>query len=301
MLKMSKVGFIGLGTMGRHMARNLLKAGHELFFMARREEVAREFRELGGKQCPTPASVTEAAEFVISIVTADAEVTEVALGPQGIIEAAGPGKTYIEMSTIGPWTVRRLGERFQAAGMALVDAPVSGGPWGAESGTLTIMCGGEAADFERCRPVFEAVGQRLFHVGPLGAGQTVKLVNQMMAGAIMALVGEGFVLAKAAGADLNAFADVVSCSSGGSAMFDARGKKFILADQYKPGFKTELMRKDVGLALEMAKQLDVPLPLVSAAMQQYMAAMRLGLAADDFAAVVKVCEQAAGVQVVEPT
>jgi 3-hydroxyisobutyrate dehydrogenase-like beta-hydroxyacid dehydrogenase len=296
---MSKVGFIGLGTMGRHMARNLIKAGHELVFLARREEVADEFRALGGTQKATPAEVTRAAEFVITIVTADAEVTEVALGPGGILEGAAAGKTYLEMSTIGPWTVREIGRRIQAAGMAMLDAPVSGGPWGAESATLTIMCGGEEADFQRSRPVLEALGQRLFHLGPLGAGQTVKIVNQMMAGGIMALIAEAFVLAKAAGADLEKMADVVSVSSGGSTMFEHRARKFVLADHYVPGFKTELMRKDVSLALEMARQMDVPMPVASAALQQYLAAIRQGHAAEDFAAVVKVCQSQAGVRLTE--
>lgn len=296
---MSKVGFIGLGTMGRHMARHLIQAGHELFFLARRDDVARQFRELGGVQKATPAEVTRAAEFVISIVTADAEVKEIALGPGGIMEGAAAGKTYLEMSTIGPWTVREIGQRLQPTGMAMLDAPVSGGPWGAESGTLTIMCGGEAADFQRAKPVLEAMGQRFFHLGPLGAGQTVKIINQMMAGGIVSLIAEAFVLAKAAGADLDAFADVVSVSSGGSTMFEHRAKKFILADQYVPGFKTELMRKDVSLALELARQRDVPMPVASAALQQYLAAMRQGHGSEDFAAVVKVCENQAGVKLVD--
>jgi 3-hydroxyisobutyrate dehydrogenase-like beta-hydroxyacid dehydrogenase len=296
---MSSVGIIGLGTMGARMARNLIKAGHQLSFVARRPEVAQEFTALGGRRYDTPAEVTREAEFVITIVTADAEVCEVALGPQGILAGAAPGKTYLEMSTIGPWTVRQLGQRFRDAGMAMLDAPVSGGPWGAEAGTLTIMCGGEADDVARCRPVFEAIGKRVFHIGPLGAGQTVKLVNQMMAGAIMALVAEGFVLAKAAGADVQAMADVVAVSSGGSTMFDSRAKQFILADQYVAGFKTELMRKDVRLALEMAGQLDVALPVASAAYQQYLAALKSGHAELDFASVIKVYEQAAGLKVVD--
>jgi 3-hydroxyisobutyrate dehydrogenase-like beta-hydroxyacid dehydrogenase len=225
----------------------------------------------------------------------------VALGKHGIIEAASPEKLYIEMSTIGPWTVRRIGEQLRRAGMSMLDAPVSGGPWGAENATLTIMAGGAEQDYQRALPLFQVLGKRLFHVGPLGAGQTVKIINQMMAGSIMALVAEAFVLAKAAGADLNAFADIVSVSSGGSTMFEHRAKKFILADQFQPGFKTSLMRKDVSLALEMAEQLNIPLPLTSAALQQYLAAIQLGHANDDFAAVLRVCEQAAGLKVVEPT
>jgi 3-hydroxyisobutyrate dehydrogenase-like beta-hydroxyacid dehydrogenase len=296
---MERIGFIGLGTMGSHMARNVLKAGFKLTFLARRTEVTDAFVKLGATPARTPAEVAAASDIILSIVTADAEVTEVATGMQGIIKSAAKDKLYIDMSTVGPWTVRQVGQRLAEAGMPMLDAPVSGGPWGAESATLTVMCGGEKEHFERARPVFEALGKRLFHVGPLGSGQTIKIINQMMAGAIMAIVGEGFVLAKAAGADLEAFADVVAVSSGGSTMFEHRAKKFILADQYQPGFKTELMRKDVGLAVTLAEQLNIPMPLAAAALQQYMAAIRLGHAADDFAAVLRVCEQAAGVKVVE--
>jgi len=296
---MSTIGFIGLGTMGRPMARNLLRAGHRLVFYARRPEVAAEFVAAGASQVASPAQAAREADFIISIVTADAQVTEVALGPGGVIEGASPGKTFIDMSTIAPHTIRRIGARLGEAGLAVLDAPVSGGPAGAEAATLAIMAGGEAADFERCRDVFAALGRHVFHVGPLGAGQTIKLVNQMIGGGIMALIGEGFVLAKAAGADLATMADVVSVSSGGSTLFDARARKYLLADQYRPGFSTELMRKDLALALELARELRVPLPVSAAAFQQYTAAMNLGHGGDDFASVAKVCEQAAGVRIVD--
>jgi 3-hydroxyisobutyrate dehydrogenase-like beta-hydroxyacid dehydrogenase len=294
---MSTVGFIGLGTMGRHMARNVLKAGHSLVFYARRQEVIDEFTRAGGKAAASPAEVARAAEFIISIVTADAQVEEVALGPQGVIHGAAPGKVFIDMSTIGPATVRRVGERLREAGMAMMDAPVSGGPWGAEAGTLAIMAGGETADFEHCRPICAAMGKHIFHVGPLGAGQIVKLVNQMVGGGIMTLVAEGFVLAKAAGADLHQLADVMAVSSANSAVLDARGKKFLLADNYTPGFMTELMRKDVKLAADLAKQLRVATPVADSALAQYDAAIDLGLGKQDFSAVVKVCERAAGVKI----
>jgi 3-hydroxyisobutyrate dehydrogenase-like beta-hydroxyacid dehydrogenase len=155
--------------------------------------------------------------------------------------------------------------------------------------------------FERAKPVLEAMGdkQKIFHVGPLGSGQIVKLINQMLGGAFMTLVGEALVLGKAAGVDLAKLADVIAVSSGNSAVFEARGKKFVLANHYQPGFKTSLMRKDVGLALELGRQLDVPLPVSAAAFQQYTAALRQGHAEADFAAVVKVCERAANLQIVE--
>jgi 3-hydroxyisobutyrate dehydrogenase-like beta-hydroxyacid dehydrogenase len=160
------------------------------------------------------------------------------------------------------------------------------------------MAGGEPADFDRCRELFTALGKHLFHVGPLGAGQTIKLVNQMIGGGIMTLVGEGFALAKADGADLSKMADVVSVSSGGSTLFEARARKFILADHYPPAFTTELMRKDMLLALALGGQLHVPLPVSAAALQQYTVAMNQGHAGADFSSVAKVCLEAAGVNIV---
>jgi 3-hydroxyisobutyrate dehydrogenase-like beta-hydroxyacid dehydrogenase len=281
------------------MAKNLLRAGHALVFYGRRAEVVDEFTALGAQRAASPAEVMQAADIVITIVTADPQLEEVVLAPHGLLAGASPGKLLVDMSTVSPATERDLGRQLHAAGVALLDAPVSGGPWGAESATLAIMVGGEVADVQRARPAFEAIGKHIFHVGPLGAGQTVKLVNQLVAGGIMALVGEGFVTAKAAGVDLNALADVMAVSSGNSAVFEARGKKFLLANQFVPGFMTELMHKDVALAVEMASRLGVPTPVAAEALAQYQAAIRLGHGRDDFAAVAKVCEQAAGVRIVD--
>ncbi len=255
----------------------------------------------GGVQAATPAEVARQADFIVSIVTADDQVREVALGPEGVIAGASPGKVLLDMSTIGPWTAREIGAALAQNQIAMLDAPVSGGPWGAAAGTLAIMVGGEADVFARCRPVLESMGDRnkIFHVGALGAGQTVKLINQMLGGAMMALIGEGLVLAKAANVNLDRLADVVAVSSGNSSVFEARAKKFVLSDNYAPGFKTSLMRKDVGLALELARQLDVPLPVAASAFQQYTAALCQGLGESDFAAVAKVCELAAGRKIVE--
>ncbi|MBX7168402.1 MAG: NAD(P)-dependent oxidoreductase [Pirellulales bacterium] len=296
---MSTVGFIGLGTMGRPMAKHLIKAGHEVVFYARRPEVIEEFTAAGATSAPDPAAVAQAAEVMISIVTADAEVREVALGHRGLIEGASPGKLYLDMSTISPATTREVGAKLLSVGIQMLDAPVSGGPWGAEAAELTIMVGGEADDFARAQPILAAMGKSIHHVGPLGAGQTVKLVNQLLAGSAMALIGEGLVLAKAAGVDLDQLLNVLAASSGNSAMLEARGRKFVLANNYVPGFKTELMRKDVGLALELGRHLDVPMPLAAVALQQYTTAMNLGHAAADFAAVVKVCELEAGVKLLD--
>ncbi|MEZ6070574.1 MAG: NAD(P)-dependent oxidoreductase [Pirellulales bacterium] len=290
------VGFIGLGTMGRPMAHNLLKAGFPLVFSARRDDVAAEMTAAGATRADTPADVTAAASHVVTIVTADAQVREVALGPAGIIESAAAGKYLIDMSTVSPETSRALGAALAPHGMAVIDAPVSGGPWGAESATLTIMCGGDAADFAACRPVLDALGKNIHHLGPLGAGQTVKLVNQLLGAGIMALIGEGMTLARAAGVDLDELISVVETSSGGSTLFSARARKFVYEGHYQPGFMTRLLQKDLTLALDIARGLGVPTPLASAAWQQYAEAINAGYADEDFASVAKICARAAGLE-----
>lgn len=288
------IGFIGLGTMGRPMARNLIKAGFPLVFFARRAEVADEFTALGARRAATVCELAEAADCIITIVTADAQLKEVALEPQGIGDATVSGKLLIDMSTVSPATARHLAEQLAPLGMAVVDAPVSGGPWGAESATLAIMAGGSADDFERARPLFEALGKHIFHVGPVGAGQMVKLMNQMVAGSIMALLGEAFAIAKAAGVDLAQLIEVMNVSSAASGVLAARGKKFVLAGNYEPGFMCELMRKDMQLAVEMASRLNVPVPAAAVAYEQYVAAVAQGHGREDFAAVAKVSAAAAG-------
>ncbi len=290
---MSTVGFIGLGTMGAPMAENLLRAGYPLVFYARREEVIRRFSSQGARPLASPAEVAAESQFVITIVTADPQVEEVALGPQGLIHGAGPGKTLLEMSTTGPWTARKLGEQLGQRGMAVLDAPVSGGPWGAQAGTLTIMVGGPEDAFQRALPLLEVLGEKVFHVGPLGAGQTVKLVNQLIAGGTMALVAEGLLLARAAGVDLEQAVQVIGASSGNSAVFQARARKFMLAGNYEAKFSAALMHKDMQLARQLAAQYQMPQPVAASALEQYTAALAQGLGSLDFAAVARVYEQLA--------
>ena len=294
---MSTVGFIGLGTMGRPMAKNLIKAGHELVFFARKPEIAAEFTALGARQAASPAAVTKAAEFIVTIVTADQQLTEIALGPDGILAGAAQGKTLIDMSTVAPQTEQTIAAKLAERGMAMIDAPVSGGPWGAESGTLTIMVGGTSEEFDRSKPVLDAMGKKVFHLGAVGAGQTVKLINQMVGGGIMTLISEGFVLGQSAGVNLEQLLEVMLVSSASSTVLEARGRKFLLSDNYVPGFMTELMRKDMSLAVTMADRLKVPTPVAASALQQYTSAMNQGHGEKDFSAVIKVCENAAGVKI----
>ncbi|MBA4017817.1 MAG: hypothetical protein C0483_11635 [Pirellula sp.] len=294
---MQRVGFIGLGTMGRHMAKNIAKAGFPLSVYARRDDVAQEFVEAGTTRAVTPADLAKQCDVVVSIVTADPQVREIVGGDHGLAAGLSPGKLWLDMSTIGPATVREIGEKIAATGAHMIDAPVSGGPWGAEAGSLAIMCGGDAADYERALPILQTMGKHLFHCGPLGSGQVVKLVNQMIGGGIMTLIAEGLTLAAKAGADPAQMVDVLAVSSGNSSLLEARGKKFLLADQFTPGFMLELMRKDMALAVSLAQEWKVPTPVASGALQQYTAAMNQGFEKLDFAAVAKVYEQAAGTKI----
>ena len=296
---MQHVGFVGLGTMGRHMARNLMKAGFRLSVFARRDDAAREFVEAGAERVATPAELARRCDAVVTIVTADAQVREVVCGADGLIEGVSAGRLVLDMSTIGPGTARDVAAALRAKGAAFLDAPVSGGPWGAEAATLAIMCGGAEADYQRALPILRALGKHLFHCGPVGAGQTVKLVNQMIGGGIMALIAEGLTLARKAGVDSAQMVDVLSVSSGNSSLLEARGKKFILADSYVPGFMTELMRKDMALAVSLAQDLKSPTPVAAGALQMFTAALNQGLGEADFSAVVKVYEQAAGVKITD--
>jgi 3-hydroxyisobutyrate dehydrogenase len=293
------VAFIGLGTMGRPMAKNLLKAGFRLTFCSRRDDVIREFTAAGGTHVATPAEAAKAADAVITIVTADDQVREVICGANGVAAGISSGKLVLDMSTIGPGTAREVGATLAAKGVGFLDAPVSGGPWGAEAGTLAIMVGGAAEDYERAKPLLAAMGKNLFHCGPIGSGQIVKLVNQMVGGGIMTLLAEGLVLAKKAGVDVRQLVDVMAVSSANSSLLEARGKKFLLADHFVPGFMTELMRKDMALAVSLAQSLCVPTPVAAGALQQYTAAMNHGHSTLDFSSVVKVAEAAAGVKIAE--
>ena len=298
---MEKIGFIGLGIMGRPMARNLLKAGFELVFHARRTEVVAGMEAAGGKAAPSSKAVAETADIVITIVTADAQVREVILGPDGVLAGSRPGSLIVDMSTISPLTIREIAGEAAGRQVAVIDAPVSGGDTGAEAGTLTIIAGGQPEDVERCRPLFEAMGKQesIFHVGPLGAGQTVKLVNQVIGGVNMAMIAEGLCLGVKAGVDPEIMRQVISVSSGNSGLFEARVADFILANRFQPGFMLDLMKKDVGLAVDLGKELDLPMPIGAAAYQMYAMASALGAGEEDFSAVCRAAQHASGVQIAE--
>jgi len=290
---MEKIGFIGLGIMGKPMAMNLLKAGYDLTFYARRAEIVKEVEAAGGKSVGSSKTVAEQTDIILTIVTADAQVKEVILGPEGVLAGASKGKLIVDMSTISPLTIREVADAAAEKGVRVMDAPVSGGDAGAIAATLTIIAGGEEADFNRCKGIFSAMGkeENIFHVGAVGVGQTVKIVNQLIGGINMAAIAEGLALGIKAGADPEVMRQVIGVSSGNSTLFQLRVKDFILKDSFEPGFMLDLMKKDLGIGVDLGKALNVPVPIGAAAYQMYAAASGLGAGEQDFSAVCRAIER----------
>ena len=298
---MERIGFIGLGIMGKPMAQNLLKAGYPLVFYARKSALIDEMKMAGATSVPSPKSVAESADIIITIVTADPQVREVMLGTEGVLEGASAGQLIVDMSTISPLTTLEISEIANQKGVHLMDAPVSGGEIGAKEGKLTIIAGGQREDYERCEKIFHILGKKenIFHVGAVGIGQTVKMVNQFIGGITMAAIAEGLVLGIKAGADPEVINQVVSVSSGNSALFQARVKDYILKGNFEPGFFLDLKKKDVAIGLSMAKAMSMPVPIGAAAYQMYASASSLGAGKLDFSAVCKAIETLSGTYITD--
>ncbi|MFP4115077.1 MAG: NAD(P)-dependent oxidoreductase [Spirochaetota bacterium] len=283
-----KVGFIGLGAMGLPMAKNVIRGGHELFTMAhRRKEPAAELEAMGARVLDSPLAIARECEAIVTIVPADAQLEEVVFGENGLKPELSSEKVLVEMTTATSATIERVAAELAGTGVSIIDAPVSGGTPKAASGELTIIAGCEKAVLERYRPLLECMGTTIFHVGPVGAGKVAKMVNQVLSAVHMAIIGEAFALGKKAGADPETLADVIRQSSGYSRMLDLRLHEFVLADSFEPGFRLDLMKKDVDLAVDTAQKLNVPMPVASAAAQLFTAAMAGGKGGLDFSSVAR--------------
>ena len=295
MSELPRVGFIGLGLMGKPMARNVLKAGFPLVVHNRSRGAVEELAAEGAVAATSPAEVARQVDVVLTCLPGPADVERVYLGENGVVGGAKPGSILIDMSTIDPGTHRKIAEAAASAGASYLDAPVSGGTGGARDGTLTIMIGGDAATFERARPVLSAMGQRLYHVGPVGSGAIVKLINNMMSAINMVGVVEGMVLATKAGLDPALVYEMVSNSSGASRSLGS--VPGILRRDFEPGFMIDLMHKDVNLALDVGKALKVRLLAASIAAQVLQEAQAAGLGRKGTNAQIIPLERSAGVEV----
>jgi len=291
-----RIGFIGLGIMGGGMARNILKAGFSLRVWNRTAARAEALAEAGAAPGASPADVAAHSDIIITCVSDTPDVEAVLLGEQGVIQGAREGALVIDMSTISPQATRALGARLAERGVAMLDAPVSGGSEGAARGTLAIMVGGAPEQLQRALPVLQAMGQTITHVGELGAGQTVKLANQILVVGNAMAVSEALLFAQASGVDPQKTLDAVKNGAAGSWMLSNRGPQ-ILARDWRPGFTIDLQQKDLRLVLEAADQVGAPALATGQIFQLYRTLQQRGLGAEGNHALVKALEYLAGIEV----
>jgi 3-hydroxyisobutyrate dehydrogenase-like beta-hydroxyacid dehydrogenase len=288
-----RVAFLGLGIMGSRMAANLRAAGHDTVVWNRTRSRA---EALGEPIADTPAAAAEGAEVVITMVVDGPQVEELLFGPNGVAGGAAPGTLIVDMSTISPATARAIASRLDEQGLRFLDAPVTGSSPAAEAGTLTIMAGGAADDFERAKPLFDVLGALALHVGDHGQGQMLKLVNNAVAAANAVVLAQALVVAKATGVDLDSLVRVMAAGSGGSKMLDLKAGPMREHD-YATLFKTAHMLKDVRHCLEEGQSAGVPFPAAAFAREVLSGAVGRGHGDDDFASVIEVIEGLAGIRI----
>jgi 3-hydroxyisobutyrate dehydrogenase len=291
-----KAGFIGLGIMGQGMARNLLKAGFDLTVWNRTTSKAEALSQEGAKIASSPADLAQQSEIIVICVSDTPDVEEVLLSEKGVIYGVQPGALVIDCSTISPIRTQEFARTLAEKGAHMLDAPVSGGNEGAARGTLSIMVGGEADQFSRALPFFEAMGKSITHVGPSGAGQMVKLVNQILVVHSMQAVGEAFLFAQAGGLDLEKTLRAVEGGAAGSWTLSNRGPQIIKRD-WRPGFMIDLQQKDLRLVLEAADAMGVPLLGCSTAFHLYRTLQERGFGGDGNHALIKALEFLSGIKV----
>jgi 3-hydroxyisobutyrate dehydrogenase-like beta-hydroxyacid dehydrogenase len=285
-----RIGFVGLGIMGSRQAANLARAGYELTVYNRTRATADAWvAEHGGSVADTPAAVGAASDVIVTMVVDGAQVREALVGRYGVGAGAAPGALCVDMSTIAPAQTRAIGAQLAARGVHLLDAPVTGSSPKAQDATLTIMAGGTAEDFARAEPLLRVMGELVVHVGELGQGEMLKLINNAVAAANATAVGEALIVAQRTGVDLDALVRVMGSGSGGSAMLDLKSGPMREHD-YTTLFKLEHMLKDVRLCLEEGQAAGAPFPTAARARDVLVAALARGHADDDFAALVEALE-----------
>ena len=288
-----RVGFVGLGIMGRPMALNLLKAGHGVTVWARRKESMAPLIEAGAQGAESPAAVAAAADIVFSMVADAPDVREVMLGSQGVVQSKRPGLIAVDMSTIPPAAAKSIGADLAAQGVTFLDAPVSGGEVGAVAGTLSIMVGGDKAAFDKAAPLFACMGKNVVHIGVSGAGQVAKAANQILTGVGVLAVAEAMAFAKKNGADPAKVREALMGGFAGSKILENHGQRMIDRN-FKPGFKSWMHEKDMNIVMQTAHDLGLYLPASAATAQMFKAMVGSGLGEQDSIAVLKLLEQLSG-------
>lgn len=286
------VGFIGLGIMGKPMAQNLLKAGHELKVFNRSKAVVKEMVALGAKEALTHQEAAMGVDALITMLPDSPDVKNVMIGENGVYDVATEGLLYIDMSSILPEVSQEIGEKLKEKGVDMLDAPVSGGDLGAIKGTLAIMVGGEEEAFSRALPLFQAMGSSYVLVGPLGSGNTTKLTNNMIVAGNIAILSEALMLCKKSGTDLEKVLDAIRLGSAGSAVLDTKSPKILQGD-YSPGFKIDLHMKDLRNALQTGSSLGIHMPITDLALEMYQSLHDQGLGEKDHSALFNIYEEKA--------
>ncbi len=289
-----KVGFIGLGTMGTPMAMNLLKAGHQVRVHNRTRDRELPVVAAGASRAETPQAAAQGAEVIITCVSDTPDVESVILGDTGIIHGASPGAIVVDMSTISPTATQRMATTLAEQGIGMIDAPVSGGSEGAQQGTLSIMVGGDVAQVERVRPVLSALGKTITHVGPIGAGQLTKAINQIIVAGTYWAIAEGLTLGLKAGLDMTQVVQAVAGGAAGSWGLTHRSSNMI-DNSYPLGFRVRLHQKDLNIALNAARTLGVPLPMAAFIEQVETGLINQGYGDEDVSAIARHLRQQAGI------
>lgn len=292
-----RVGFIGLGAMGKNMSANLIKNGFSLYVNDIMTEAVEEIVKLGAEKCLTPKEVAQNTDVVITMLPNAKIVENVMTGKEGLFAGGKEGQIIIDMSSVAPHSTKKMAKIAEDKGMKYIDAPVSGGVSGAQAGTLTIMVGGEEAVVQKVMPVLESMGKNIKYIGEVGAGDAVKIVNNLLLGANMAALAEALVLGVKAGLKPETMFEIIKASSGRSYAVEAKVPNFILKGKFDQGFAVDLQYKDLELAIETAKNLGVPLPITNISQQVYEMARAKGLGREDISAVIKVWEEMLGIQV----
>ncbi len=285
----ARLGFVGLGAMGRPMVLNLLRAGYTVSVWARRPEVAQPLVEAGALRCVSPVDVARRSDVVFASLTASADVEQIALGSDGLIEGLAPGSIFVDMSSIAPTVTRSIAERLSERGVEMIDAPVSGGVQGAIDGALVIMAGGKSEVLERVRPLFSVLGKKVVHIGETGAGQVAKLCNQMVMVNTIQAVAEALHLAAAAGVDPAAVWQALAGGSAASRVLDVSGKRMV-ERRFTEGMVAASQHKDYGVLMNEAFRSGVLLPVAGQVWQQLNVLMGQGWGGDDTANLLRVLE-----------
>ena len=288
-----KIGFIGSGIMGRPMAENLLRAGHQLFVYGRRFDRLEPMLVAGALGKGTPAEVAAEADITFTVVSDTTDVEQIILGDRGLVHGAKPGHIVVDMSTVSPAATRRIAAALAERGVHMLDAPVSGGETGAKEGTLSIMVGGEAPIFDKVHPLFDILGKNVVHVGGHGAGQVVKCCNQIVVGLTFEGVAEAILLARRNGVDPVKMREALLGGFAGSRILEVHGQR-MLDSNYKPGFKVKLHHKDMAIVMDNAQETATPLPGAALIAQQMNALMGAGDSELDSSALMRALERLTG-------